>query len=189
MTSRVCRCARFAGRGDVGVVVEKQREHPARAIEHGADVALDEFRRILDVLDRQRRDDDCVGAGVERIGEVVERVGAGVRGDAGPCFDFLGGRLAHAAAFFDRDSRDGLAARIVDAIPFASGAGGENDVGAGAVLEREANDSALLIFEDMSASVENRDDRDGEAGARNVVVERLHARDSSRSRVVLPACD
>ena len=124
----------FAGRRDVGVVVEEQWKHPARAIEHGADVALDEFGGLLDVLDRQRRDYDRVGAGVDRVVEIVERVGARVRGDTGPCFDFLGGRRARAAAFVDCDSRDRLPARIVDAIPFAGGARGEDDVGAGAVL-------------------------------------------------------
>ena len=89
---------------------------------------------------------------------------ARVRGDAGPCFDFLGGGRARAAAFFDRDSRDSLAARVVDTIPFAGRARGKDDVGAGAVLEREADDGALLIFEDAPASVENRDDGNREPG-------------------------
>ena len=176
----------FVGRHDVGVVVKKQREHPARAIEHRGDVALDEFSRILDVCDRKRRNDDSVSAGVDRVGEVIERVASSVRGDTGPRFDFLGDRCARTAAFLDRDSRDRLPARVVDAIPFAGGSCGENDVGSGAILERETNHGALLIFEDASAGVENRDDGDGEPRARDVVVERLHGGHPSRSGVTLP---
>ena len=89
-------------------------------------------------------------------------------------------------AFFYGDSCDRLAARVVDAIPFAGGPGGKDDVGAGAVLEREANDGALLVFEDASAKVENGDDGDGQARARYVVVERMHGGDSSRSGGWLP---
>ena len=103
--------------------------------------------------------------------EIVERVGARVRGDAGPCFDFLGGGGARAAAFVDGDSCDRLAPRVVDAIPFAGRACREDDVGAGTVLQREADDGTLLVFEDAAAGVENRDDRNREARAREVVVE------------------
>ncbi len=75
-----------------------------------------------------------------------------------------------------------LPARVVDVIPFAGRARCKDDVGAGAVLQREADYGALLIFEDAAAGVENRDDGDRKARARDVVVDHLHSGDTSRSR-------
>ncbi len=82
---------RLARRCDVGIVVEEQWQHPAGTLEDGADVALDEFGRLFDVLDRQRCNNHRVRTGVDCVIEVVECIGARVSGDAGPCFDFLRG--------------------------------------------------------------------------------------------------
>ena len=143
---------------------------------HGAHLALDESRGLLGVDDRERRHDCGIGLDLDRHREILERLGARRRGDSHPRFDPLGEFAIGGAAFLDCDSRDCLPARIVDSVPFPGGADREDYVGAGAVLDREADESTLLVLEHAPGGVQDRDDWDREPRPREVVVERGHGR-------------
>src|SRR6266404_5319259 len=68
------------------------------------------------------------------------------------------------AAFVDHYERDLLAAPIIEFVPLTRGAGGEDDIGAVAVLHRPAHDRALLVLEHFARAVEDGDDRHRESG-------------------------
>ncbi len=164
---------RLARCGDLGVVVEENRDDAPEPLEDRSDLARHEIRRIINIHDRERRHHRGVGRDLDRAGKISQRLGAGWRRDTHPGLDFaIAARRA--AAFLDRDSRNQLAARIVEAIPFAGRPGGEDDVRAGAVLDREAHYLTLLVFEHPRLAIQHRDQRDGKPRAGRIALERLH---------------
>ena len=88
--------------------------------------------------------------------------------------------VADTAAFVDHHARDLLAARIVEFVPFAGGAGGEDDVCAVAVLYRPAHDRALLVLEHLACAVEDSDDRHRQARVGHVAMRLMRARAARR---------
>ncbi len=149
---------RVAGRGDLGVVVEEHRDAPLCALEQRVDLAVDEADRIVRIANRKRCDHYRLGVELQRILEVLQRLGARMPGDADPGFDCHAGGV-DAMAFVNHHARDLLAARIVELVPLAGGACGEDDVGAVAALHRPAHDCALLVLEHLARTVEDSDDR------------------------------
>src|SRR5262245_53108977 len=65
-----------------------------------------------------------------------------------------------AANFVDFDLHYALAFGVGNAVPFARGAHAEDHLGAVAVLDDVANDTALLIGDHFAGVIQNRDDRD-----------------------------
>src|ERR1700730_12590156 len=96
-------------------------------------------------------------------------------GDTDPGLDRHAGG-ANTAAFVYYHARYLLAARIIQFIPFAGSAGGEDDVGAVAALDRPAHDRALLVLEHPSRTVEDGDDRHREPRVGHVAMNFLFAR-------------
>jgi hypothetical protein len=134
----------------------------ARAgVEQIGDVAQQETDRILDALDRERRDDRRVGAAFEGELEVREGLVGGRRRDPRPVLDAVGvhrGQLAVGLRdLFGADADHRLAGVVVDLVPLAGRAGGEDDVGAGALLDDVAHEGALVRLEQRALVVENRE--------------------------------
>ena len=88
--------------------------------------------------------------------------------------------VADTAAFVDHHACDLLAARIVEFVPLAGGAGGEDDVSAVAVLYRPAHDRALLVLEHLARAVEDSDDRHRQARVGHVAMRLMRARVARR---------
>jgi hypothetical protein len=79
--------------------------------------------------------------------------------DSDPCLDRLAVGL-RAARFLDSYARNLLLAPDIDPVPFAGRPGSKQDIGAAAVLQGEAHQFALAIFDDLAATVEDRDQGD-----------------------------
>ena len=62
---------------------------------------------------------------------------------------------------------------IVEAVPFAVGADGEENVGAASILDTESHHRALLVLDNVSSIVEHRDHWNRQARMRNIGGERI----------------
>ena len=131
---------------------------PLAAFEERVDLAVDEIDRIIGVANRKRRDHHRLGVEVERILEVLQRLGARIPGNPDPGLD-RDACGVDPVAFVDHHARDLLAAPIIELVPLAGSAGGEDNIGAVAALHRPAHNRALLVLEHFAVAVENGDDR------------------------------
>src|SRR5215469_17692627 len=91
-----------------------------------------------------------------------------MRGDSDPCLDSTTDSERNAPTFIDYDSRDGLTAAIVHAVPFAGGSSREQNVGASAPLNVVPYSGTLFLLEHLALGRQDGDDRSGEARARQV---------------------
>jgi hypothetical protein len=154
----------FTSRGDIRIVVKKERDAPLSRVEQVGYVARKKAHRILDIGDRERCDHRGGGPDLERKVQVLQRLRRVGPRDADPGLDRPVPRLlepgVRLAYLFHDHLTYASATPHIEVVPLARRAHDEDDIRAAPGLDQVARQSPLVLPDGLPIRIEDGDTGD-----------------------------